>query len=196
MNTQTISTLQVFQSLSRKCEIHFLQSCPKEFIRFLCKCIVNLLKRNLQARKRHHVLKFQDEIWLLLLERTTWKQRRNVLSSKKRSQLIAVLHLPSPIICPDMERIVLFQASVYNKSVTTQSVAKQELPKCKAEQPPTCQIDSLNRDIDKKVFGKADILMDKTLCRFRIKLPNSQTIILNGVDTGVLISNFTLHLRQ
>ena len=29
MNTQNLSTLQVFQSLSRKCKSHFRQSCPK-----------------------------------------------------------------------------------------------------------------------------------------------------------------------
>ena len=44
MNTQNLSTLQVFQSLSRKCKSQFLQSCPKKFIPFLCECIVNLLK--------------------------------------------------------------------------------------------------------------------------------------------------------
>ena len=64
-DTQNLSTLQVFQSLSRKCKSHFLQSCPKEFIRFLCECIVNLLKGNLQAIKRHHVVKFQDEVRVL-----------------------------------------------------------------------------------------------------------------------------------
>ena len=71
-----------------------LQSCPKEFIRFLCECIVNLLKGNLQNIKRHHVLKFQDEVWLLSLKRTTWKQRRNVLSSERGLQLIAVITPP------------------------------------------------------------------------------------------------------
>ena len=45
------STFQVFQPLSRKCKSHFLQSCPKEFVRFLCECIVNLLKGNLQTIK-------------------------------------------------------------------------------------------------------------------------------------------------
>ena len=35
-----------------------------------------------------------------------------------------------------MEQFVLVPASVYNNSVTTQSVTKQELPKYKAEQPP------------------------------------------------------------
>ena len=94
MNTQSLSILQVFRLLSRKCKSHFLQSCPKEFILFLCECIVNLLKGNLQAIKRHHVVKFQDEVWLLLLKRTTWKQRKNVPSSEKGLQLIAVITPP------------------------------------------------------------------------------------------------------
>ena len=95
-----------------------------------------------------------------------------------------------------MEQFFLVPASVYNKSVTTQSVTKQELPKYKAEQPPTYQIDFLKRDINKKLFGKADTLKDKISSWSRIKLSNSQTIILDRVDTGVLISDFTLHLRR
>ena len=93
-----------------------------------------------------------------------------------------------------MVQFVLVPASVYNKSVTAQPVTKQELPKYKAEQPPTYQIDSLKRDINKKLFGKADPLIDKILSCSRIKLSNSQTITLDGADTGVLISDFTLHL--
>ena len=97
-----------------------------------------------------------------------------------------------------MEQFVLVAASVYNKSVTTQSVTKQELPNTKlnAEQHPTYQIYSLKRDINKKLFGKADPLIDKSLSCSRIKLSNSQTIVLDGVDTGVLISDFTLQLRR
>ena len=93
-----------------------------------------------------------------------------------------------------MEQFVLVPASVYNKSVSTQSVTKQELPKYKAEQPPTYQIDSLKRDINKKVC--TDNLTDKILSCSRIKLSNSQTIIFDGVDTGALISDFTLHFRR
>ena len=93
-----------------------------------------------------------------------------------------------------MEQFVLVPASVYNKSVTTQSVTKQELPKYKAEQPPTYQINSVN--LNKKLFGKADTLINKILTCSRIKLSNSQTIILDGVDTGVLISDFTQNLRR
>ena len=80
--------------------------------------------------------------------------------------------------------------------MTTQSVTKQEIPKYKAEQPPTYEIDSLKRDINKKFFGKADSLIDKILSCSRIKLSNSQTIFLDGVDTGMLIADFTLHFRR
>ena len=34
-------------------------------------------------KKKHHVVKFQHKIWLLLLKRTIWKQERNALSSEK-----------------------------------------------------------------------------------------------------------------
>ena len=80
-----------------------------------------------------------------------------------------------------MEQFVLLPASVYNKSVTTQSVTKQELPKYQDEQPPTYQNVSLKRDMNKKLFGKADTLIDKILSCSRIKLSNSHTIILDGV---------------
>ena len=93
-----------------------------------------------------------------------------------------------------MEQFVLVPASVYSKSVTAQPVTKQELPKYKAEQPPTYQIDSVN--LNRKLFGKADPLIDKTLSCFRIKLSNSQIVILDGVDTGVLNSGFTQQLRR
>ena len=89
-----------------------------------------------------------------------------------------------------MEQFVRVPASVYNKSA--QSVTKQELPKYKAEQTPTSQIDSIN--LKKKLCTVP--LIDKILYCSRIKLSNSQTIILDGADTGVLISDFTLQLRR
>ena len=85
---------------------------------------------------------------------------------------------------------------MYNKSVTTQSVTKQELPKYEAERFPTYQIDILEIVIKKKLFGKADAPIDKILSCSRNKLSDSQTILLDGVGTGVLTSDFTLHLRR
>ena len=86
-----------------------------------------------------------------------------------------------------MEQFVLVLASVHNRSVNTQSDTKQEPPKNKAEQPPTYQIDSLRRDLNKKLFGKTDTLIDKNLYCSRIKLSNSHALIFVRVDTGVLI---------
>ena len=55
-------------------------------------------QRKLASHKRHHVVKVPDEVWLLLLKRRTWKQRRNVLSSEKGLKLIAII--TPPIINP------------------------------------------------------------------------------------------------
>ena len=93
MNTQNLSSLQVFQSFC-KCKNLFLQSCPKECIRFLCECIINLLTRNLQSIKRHHVAKFHSEVRLLSLKRSLWKQTRDILASEKGLQLNKVITLP------------------------------------------------------------------------------------------------------
>ena len=95
MNTLNLSTLQAFQHFSVPCKIQFLKICPKEFIRFLSECIVNLLQGNLSETKRRHVLKYRDEIHDLSLKRTTWKQRRSLFSSQKGLLLIKT---NSPIV--------------------------------------------------------------------------------------------------
>ena len=92
-----------------------------------------------------------------------------------------------------MEQFVLVPASVYNKSLITQSVTKQELPKYQLSQNPTYQVDSLKKEINKKLFSKADSLVDK-ICP-RIKLSNSQTVVLDGVETGIFLSDFAQQLR-
>ena len=107
-----------------------------------------------------------------------------------------LLHLQSLTICLDLDQFVLVPASVYNKSLSTQSVAKQELPKYQPSQNPTYQIDSLKKEINKKIFSKADSLVDKILSCPRIKLSNSQTLILDGVETGIYLSDFAQQLRR
>ena len=87
MNTKTLSLPQVFQSFSEKCKSHLLQSCGKEFIRFLSECIVNLLEGNRRSRKRHRLTEFQNESRLISVKRITWKQRRDNLASEKVLQL-------------------------------------------------------------------------------------------------------------
>ena len=95
-----------------------------------------------------------------------------------------------------MDQIVLVPPSVYNKSFITQSATKQELPKYQPSQNPTCQIDSLKKEMNKKLFFKANFLVDKFLSCPRIKLSNSQTSILDGVETGILLSDSAQKLRR
>ena len=95
-----------------------------------------------------------------------------------------------------MEQFVLVPTSVYNKSLLTQSVTKQELPKYQPSQNTTYQVDSLEKEISKKLFSKADPLVDKILSCPRIKLSNSQTLILYGVETGIIPSVFAQQLRR
>ena len=95
-----------------------------------------------------------------------------------------------------MDQFVLVPASVYNKSLITQSVTKQELPKFQPSQNPTYQTDSPKKEISKKFFSKPDSLVDKILSCPRIKLSNSQNLILDGVETGIFLSDFGQQLRR
>ena len=95
-----------------------------------------------------------------------------------------------------MDQFVPVPASVYNKSLITQSVTKQELPKYQPSQNPTYQIASLKKEINKNLFSKADSLVDKILSSPRIKLSNSQTLILDGVETGIFLLDFAQQLRR
>ena len=95
-----------------------------------------------------------------------------------------------------MDQFVLVPASVCNKSLISQLVTKQELPQHQPSQNPTYQIDSLKKETNKKLFSKADSLVDKILSCPRIKLSNSQTLFLHGVETGIFLSDFAQQLRR
>ena len=84
---------------------------------------------------------------------------------------------------------------MYNKNLITHSVTKQELPKYQPSQNPTYQIDSLKKEINKKLFSKADSLVDKIVSCPRIKLSDSQTLNLDGVETRIFLSVFAQQLR-
>ena len=47
-----------------------------------------------------------------------------------------------------------------------------------------------------KLFSKVDSLVDKILSCPRIKLSNSQTLILDGVETGIFLLDFVQQLRR
>ena len=95
-----------------------------------------------------------------------------------------------------MEQFFLVPASVYNKSLINQSVTKLELPKYQPSQNPTYQIDSHKKEINKKLFSKADSLVDEIVSCPRIKLSTSQTLIWDGVETGFFLSDFVQQLLR
>ena len=95
-----------------------------------------------------------------------------------------------------MEQFVLVPASVYNDSLITQSVTKQNFLKYQLSWKPTYQIDSHKKEINKNLFAKADTSADENLFFPRIKLSNSQTLIVDGVETRILLSDFAQHFRR
>ena len=129
--------------------------------------------------------KFQSEVRLLSLKRTTWKQRRDILASERGLQLNKVITPPVIYHLSWYVAVVLVPASAYNKSLITQTVTKQELTKYQPSQNPTYQIDSLKKETNKKLLSTADSLVDKILSCPRIKLSNSQTLNFNSVETGI-----------
>ena len=72
-----------------------------------------------------------------------------------------------------MEKLLLVPASMYNQNSITQTGQKQELPKYQPSQNPTYQIDSLKKDINKKINSKADTLVTTLSCP-RTKISFSQ----------------------
>ena len=94
-----------------------------------------------------------------------------------------------------MDQFFLVPASAYNKSLISQSATKQKLPKYQPSQNTTYQNDSLKKEINKKLFSKADTLVDKILSGPRIKLSNYQTLILDCIETGIILSDFAQQLR-
>ena len=102
--------------------------------------------------------------------------------------------LPSITIYLDMEQFVLVPASVCNKYSITPSVTKQEHQKYQPSKNPT--LIHLRGRQEKKLFSKADSLVDKILSCPRIKLSNSQTLVLDGVESGFCLSDSVQQLRR
>ena len=120
----------MFYLLSRKCSFRFLHSFPIDFSRFLCKFSVNLLERNLRSIKQHHTAKLQNDVPPLLLKNSE-KQKRNLLLSHQRLQLLKIILLfQSKVICLGMGQFVFVTVCLYNKNLTSQLARKQEFSKC------------------------------------------------------------------
>ena len=89
-----------------------------------------------------------------------------------------------------MEQFVLVAASEHNKNLISQPVKKQELPKYRPSQKVTYQIDSLKKEMNKKLVSKACSLVDKILSCPRIEPSKSQTLKLHRVESGIFLLDF------
>ena len=95
-----------------------------------------------------------------------------------------------------MEQFVLVPLSVYNNSNSPSIVTKQELPKYKPEQTPTYHKVTLKKEINQQLSTSASPLVNKILESPCIKLSNSNTLILDGIETGVLLKDFAQRLKR
>ena len=96
-----------------------------------------------------------------------------------------------------MEPFVFVAVSVCNTSLIIQSVTKQESPKYQPSQNPTYQIDSFEKEKKTKKNIFQSRFFSRRNCVFpRIKLSNSQTLILDGVDIGIFLSDIAQQLRR
>ena len=91
----------------------------------------------------------------------------------------------------DMEHLVLVPASVYNKSLVPSQLQNRNFQSINLHKIPCTKL------IHWKIFfSKVHSLVDKILSFPRIKVSNSQTLILDGVETGISLLNFTQELRR
>ena len=88
-----------------------------------------------------------------------------------------------------MEQFVLVPLSVYNSSNSPTIGTKQELAKYKPEQTPTYHKDTLKKEINQQLYTSVSPLVNKILESPRIKLSNSNTLVLDRIETGVLLKH-------
>ena len=95
-----------------------------------------------------------------------------------------------------MEQFVLVPLSVYNSSNNPAIVTKQELPKYNPEQTPTYHKDMLKKQVNQQLSTGATPLVNKVLEPLLIKISYSNTLILDGRETGVLLKGFAKRLGR
>ena len=95
-----------------------------------------------------------------------------------------------------MEQFVLVPVFVYNSGINPFVVTKQELPKYKPEEDPVYQKGTIKKEINELLTTSAKTLLSKVLESHRIKLSISNTLILDGIETGVLLKDFEQQLKR
>ena len=95
-----------------------------------------------------------------------------------------------------MEQFVLVPVSAYNSKTRPSTIVTNTETYVSGWKTPEYQVDSLRKDINKKSFGEAALMVDKLLSSPRIKLSIFNFILLDGKDTGVSLIDFAQKLRR
>ena len=97
-----------------------------------------------------------------------------------------------------MEQFVLFLVplSVYNSNNNPAIATKQELPKNKPEQTSKYHKDTLKKEINQQLSTSASPSLNKILESPCIKLSISNTLILDGKETVVLLKDFSQRFKR
>ena len=127
----------------------------------------------------------------------------NNLEATKKSSFVAGRFIAqkkqippsSLIIYLETEQFVLVPLSVYNSNNRPTIVTKQEIPKYKPEKTPQYHKDTLKKENNQQLSTSASRLVNKILESPCIKLSNSNTLILDGIETGVLLKDFAQCLK-
>ena len=101
-------------------------------------------QRKPAKHKKTQVANFQSEV-RLLSQTFNLEARKAFCCPKKAYSSSKILLFPSLIICLDLEQFVLVPDSVYNKSLITQSVTKQELKSINLHKIPRTELIHLRR---------------------------------------------------
>ena len=94
INEQNYYTLKLFRILTKKFQLAFLLHCSKEFIRFLCECIVNLIEGNLTGVRKNQFSCFQKQLRKLTSKSTTLSSRRVISGSKAGITILSYIYRP------------------------------------------------------------------------------------------------------
>ena len=94
-----------------------------------------------------------------------------------------------------MEQFVLVLLLCKTSVSIPRQLQRWILQKIKLQKNPDTKLIHLGKEINKKLFTKADSLVDKILPCPRIKLSNSQTLLLDSLKISLLLSDFPQQLR-
>ena len=162
MDTQKISTLRVFQSFSHRWKCQLLLCCPKEFFRFLCDRILFCSKGTWKAKK--------DITWQISKQSLTIVSRRNNLEAKKRPLGVRKRLAAHKSFNSYRKQQFVLTASTFSSSLflcTTRVWLPNQLKSrnfhcINLYKIPRTKLIHWRKKI-KKVFAKADTLLDEAL---------------------------------